>query len=299
MDFRILGPLEVDQEGRELPLGGRQQRALLALLLLRANEVVRVDEIIDELWPEAPPPSATRSVHALVSRLRRLLEGGQADARDGDEDDTGVLLARAHGYLLRVAPGELDLHRFQSLLDEGRDALAAGQADVAARTLREALAIWRGPPLAEFASNSFAMAEIARLNELRLSALEERIEADLAAGRSSELVAELEALVAAQPLRERLRGQLMLALYRCGRQAEALQLYQDTRRLLVGELGIEPSQALQRLEQAILRQEESLEPPLRAAPARARSVRWRVALAGVTVLLAAAAALAALLATRR
>src|SRR6266511_2315155 len=299
MDFRILGPLEVDQEGRELPLGGRQQRALLALLLLRANEVVRVDEIIDELWPEAPPPSATRSVHALVSRLRRLLEGGQADARDGDEDDTGVLLARAHGYLLRVAPGELDLHRFQSLLDEGRDALAAGQADVAARTLREALAIWRGPPLAEFASNSFAMAEIARLNELRLSALEERIEADLAAGRSSELVAELEALVAAQPLRERLRGQLMLALYRCGRQAEALQLYQDTRRLLVGELGIEPSQALQRLEQAILRQEEALGLPVRAAPDRARSVRRRLALGGFVVLLAAAAVLAALLATRR
>src|SRR5215218_3745723 len=298
MDFRILGPLEVDHEGRELPLEGRQQRALLALLLLHANEVVPVDGIIDELWPEAPPPSATRSVHALVSRLRRLLEG-EPLARNGGEGDNGVLLTRSHGYLLRVAPGELDLHRFESLLRQGRDALAAGQADVAARTLREALALWRGPPLAEFAHDSFAVTEIARLNELRLSAREERIEADLADGRSAELVAELEALAATHPLRERLRAQLMLALYRAGRQAEALQVYQDTRRLLVGELGIEPSQALQRLEQAILRQDESLKPPVRPAPGRARSVRRRVGLAGVTALLAAAAVLAALLATRR
>src|SRR6266496_1688980 len=138
MDFRILGPLEVDQDGRALPLAGRQQRALLALLLLRANEVVPVDEIVDELWPDAPPPSATRSVHALVSRVRRLLEGAPV-AGNGGEGDNGVLLTRPHGYLLRVAPGELDLHRFESLLGEGRDALAAGRADVAARTLREAL----------------------------------------------------------------------------------------------------------------------------------------------------------------
>jgi peptide/nickel transport system substrate-binding protein len=165
--------------------------------------------------------------------------------------------------------------------------------------LREALALWRGPPLAEFANNSFAVADIARLNELHLSALEERIEADLASGRSAELVAELEGLVAAHPLRERLRGQLMLALYRCGRQADALQVYQDTRRLLVGELGIEPSQALQRLEQAILRQDDSLEPPVLAALGRARSVRRRVTLAGVTALLVAAAVPVALLTTRR
>jgi YVTN family beta-propeller protein len=272
MDFRILGPLEVDHEGRELLLEGRQQRALLALLLLHANEVVPVDEIIDELWPEAPPPSATRSVHALVSRLRRLLES-EPLVRNGGEGDNGVLLTRSHGYLLKVAPGELDLHRFESLLRKGRDALAAGQPDVAARTLREALAHWRGPPLAEFAHDSFAVVDIARLNELRLSALEERIEADLAAGRSAELVAELEALIAAQPLRERLRGQLMLALYRCGRQAEALQVYQHTRRLLVDDLGIEPSHALQRLEQAILRQDGSLEPSVQVAPDSERSVR--------------------------
>src|SRR5204863_5296137 len=150
-----------------------------------------------------------------------------------------------------------------------------------------------------FAHDSFAVVEIARLNELRLSAVEERIEADLAAGRSSELVAEVEALVAAHPLRERLRGQLMLALYRCGRQAEALQVYQDTRRQLVGELGIEPSPALQSLEQAILRQEGSLAPPARTASERAGWVRRRVLFAGVAVLLPAAAVLAALVATRR
>ena len=195
-----------------------------------------------------------------------MLESDSAARDGGDGGDNGVLLTRAHGYVLRVAPGELDLHRFESLLHEGREALRAGEADVAARTLREALALWRGPPLAEFASDSFAGVDIARLNELRLSAVEERIEADLATGRSAELVAELESLVVAHPLRERLRGQLMLALYRSGRQAEALQVYQDTRRLLVDELGIEPSQALQRLEQAILRQEASLEPPVWPVP---------------------------------
>jgi DNA-binding SARP family transcriptional activator len=293
MDFRILGPLEVDREGRELPLGGRQQRALLALLLLHANEVVPVEEIIDELWPEAPPASATRSVHALVSRLRRLLEGGPA-ARNGDEDDHGILLTRAHGYVLRVAPDELDLHRFESLLSEGRGALAEGRPEAAARMLREALAIWRGPPLAEFASSSLGGVAVANLNERRLSALEERIEADLAAGRSSELVAELETLVASHPLRERLRGQLMIALYRAGRQAEALQVYQDARRMLVGELGIDPSQALQRLEQAILRQDESLEPPRRAVAQTPGRRRFLLAAVGILCVVALAAAALAL-----
>jgi YVTN family beta-propeller protein len=304
MDFRILGPLEVAHEGGELPLGGRQQRALLALLLLHANEVVAVDEIVDALWPETPPPSATKSVHALVSRLRGLLEG-EPVARNGAESDNGVLLTRRHGYSLRVAPGELDLHRFDELLNEGRVALAAGEADVAARTLREALALWRGPPLAELAYASFARGEVARLQELRLSTLEERIEADLAAGRPAELVPELESLVARHPLRERLRRQLMLALYRTGRQPEALQTYQDARRLLVDELGIEPTPALQRLERAILQQDESLElPSAVAAPTgrlaavatngtRRRPHVWRVAVPA-----AAAAALIALLAFR-
>jgi YVTN family beta-propeller protein len=306
MDFRILGPLEVEHEGGELSLGGRQQRALLALLLLHANEVVAVDEIVDALWPETPPPSATRSVHALVSRLRGLLEG-EPVARNGAESDNGVLLTRRHGYSLRVAPGELDLHRFDELLSEGRAALAAGEADVAARMLRDALALWRGPPLAELAYASFVRGEVVRLEELRLSTLEERIEADLAAGCSGELVPELESLVARHPLREQLRRQLMLALYRTGRQAEALQTYQDARRLLVDELGIEPTPALQRLERAILQQDESLElPSAVAAPAgrfaavatnatRRRPHVWRVAVAAAG---AGAAALIALLAFR-
>jgi YVTN family beta-propeller protein len=258
VDFRILGGLEVDDRGRSLPLGGHQQRALLALLLLRANEVVPVDEIIDDLWGAEPPPSATKSVHALISKLRRRLENEPADP-EGEAGENGVLFTRPHGYVLTVASGELDLHRFQSLLDEGQQALSAGRADDAAAKLRQGLALWRGPPLAEFAYESFAQVEIARLEELRLSALEERIEADLALGRDRDLIPELEALVAKNPLRERLRGQLMLALYRSGRQAQALDAYQRARRVLVDELGIEPSPALQRLEQAILQQDGSLE----------------------------------------
>jgi len=287
----------VYDEKRPLALGGRQQRALLALLLLNANEAVPVERIIDELWPDAPPPSATKSVQALASRLRKTLEG-EPSARNGDARGNGVVLTRAHGYVLTIAPGELDLDRFESLLEAGRGALAAGRAEEASATLRKALAVWRGPPLEEFASDLFAHGDIARLNELRLSALEDRLEADLASRRSSELVAELESLVAAHPLRERLRGQLMLALYRCGRQAEALQVYQDTRRLLVDELGIEPGQPLRRLEQAILLQEASLDPSVPVVVERQRPVRRSTTLAGVTVVLVAAATLAAYLATR-
>src|SRR5829696_1190727 len=309
MDFRILGPLEVRDGDRELLLGGRQQRALLALLLLHANEVVSVNQIVDELWPEAPPTSATKSLHALVSRLRRTLEG-EPSARKGDAGDNGVVLTRAHGYVLTIAPGDLDRDRFESLLEAGRRALAAGHTKEASATLREALALWRGPPLAEFAHDSFAQVEIARLDELRLSALEERIEADLAAGRSAELVAEVDALVAAHPLRERLRGQLMLALYRSGRQAEALSAYQEARRLLVDQLGIEPSQALQRLERAILQQEESLEPPTATVAVSKRTPGgswWRAPLArprrsGLSVagaLLLGAAVVAAFVAWQR
>ena len=275
MDFRILGSLEVEDRGESLPLGGHQQRALLALLLLRANNVVPVDEIIEHLWGPQTPPSATKNVHALISKLRRRLENDSAGV---DPGQNGVLLTRPHGYILTVAgrgyrfiaavDGELDLHRFQSLLDEGRHALTAGDPDGAAATLRQALALWRGPPLPEFAFDSFAQVEIARLEELRLSALEDRIEADLALGLHNDLIAELEALVAHNPLRERLRGQLMLALYRSGRQAQALDVYQGARRMLVEELGIEPGQALQRLEKAILVQDATLElQPRRAAGA--------------------------------
>jgi len=261
VDFRILGALEVEDRGKSLPLGGHQQRALLALLLLRANEVVSVDAIIDDLWGAEPPPSATKSVHALISKLRRRLENEPA-GQGVEEGENGVLLTHPHGYVLTVASGELDLHRFQSLLDEGQHSLSAGRADDAAAKLRQGLALWRGPPLAEFAYESFAQVEIARLEELRLSALEERIEADLALGRDRDLIPELEALVAKNPVRERLRGQLMLALYRSGRQAHALDAYQRARRTLVEELGIEPGPELQRLEGQILNHDPALDPPL-------------------------------------
>jgi len=257
--FRILGPLEVEDGPQSLRLTGHQQRALLALLLLRANEVVPVDEIVENLWGAEPPASATRSVHALVSKLRRRLDGEAAADANEETGENGVILTRPHGYVLTVADGELDLHRFESLVEHGREALAAGAPAEAAGRLREALALWRGPPLAEFAYDSFAQVEIARLEELRLAGIEERIEADLALGRDRDIIPELEALVAKNPLRERLRGQLMLALYRSGRQAQALDAYQRARHVLVNELGIEPGPALQRLEQAILRQDGSLE----------------------------------------
>jgi DNA-binding SARP family transcriptional activator len=242
MEFRILGPLEVRADDRVLDLGGRKQRSLLAVLLVHANEVVSSDRLIDELWGEDVPPTAAKTVQVFVSRLRKVL---------GDD----VLLTRAPGYLLRVDPGSLDLQCFEDLLPRAR----AADARVASAALQEALSLWRGPPLADFAYEPFAQAEIARLEELQLVALEGRIEADLALGRHPELAGELEALIARYPLRERLRGQLMLALYRSGRQAEALETYRSTRQLLGDELGLEPSEALQRLEKAILVHDPALE----------------------------------------
>src|SRR3954453_21591616 len=256
MQFRILGPFEVEHDGRQLQLGGHQQRKLLAVLLLRANEVVPVDEIIDELWPSNPPASATKSVHALVSKLRRILEHDPNE--QGEAGTNGILLTRPHGYVLSVVPGELDLQRFESLLEQGRRARAAGRADEASITIREALGQWRGPPLPECAYDSFAQVEAARLKELRLAAIEDRIEADLALGQHAEVVPELESLATRHPLRERLRGQLMLALYRSGRQAEALQAYQEIRRHLADELGLEPGPALRQLEREILAHAPSL-----------------------------------------
>lgn len=255
MDFRILGPLEVRDGDRSLPLGGAKQRAVLALLLTRANAVVSSDRLIDELWGEEPPATAANIVQAYVSRLRKEL---------GAE----VLVTRAPGYTIEVEPGQLDLHRFERLVEEARQALADGEADRAAKMLREALTLWRGPALADFTYQPFAQAEISRLEELRLTALERRIEADLALGRHAELVGEVEALVAAHPLRERLRGHLILALYRSGRQAEALEAYQEARRALVDQLGIEPSSALRELEKAILRQDPALDLALDRAPTR-------------------------------
>ena len=241
MEFRILGPLEVSSDAGDVPLGGAKKRALLTALLLHANEAVSVDRLVDELWPENPPKTAAKTVRVYVSQLRTAL-------------DDGRLERHGHGYMLRLDGEDLDAARFEALLTEGRDHLAAGNPGQAAVTLSNALALWRGPPLTDVAYEPFAQSAIARLEQRRLVCLEERIEADLALARHEDVIAELEALVREHPLRERLRGQLMLALYRSGRQAQALEVYRDGRRLLVDQLGIEPGEELRRLERAILEQ---------------------------------------------
>ena len=255
MEFRILGPLEVVDGDAVVPLAGVRQRALLALLLLNANQVLSSDRLVEELWGGQSPEAGRAALQVRVSQLRKALGDGGA-----------ALITRPPGYVVRVGRDELDLHRFERLVSE---ADAAEPAD-AATTLREALGLWRGPPLADLAYEPFAQHAIRRLAELHIAALEKRIDADLAFGRHADLVAELEALVAEHPLRERLRSQLMLALYRCGRQADALAVYQNTRRALVEELGIEPSPPLRELEQAILRQDRSLD--LAATPSLTRSI---------------------------
>ncbi len=291
MEFRILGPLEVLEDGRPVELAGRRQRAVLALLLLHANEVVSSDRLIDGLWGERPPATAAKVLQNAVSQLRRSL-------------GENVIVTRAPGYLLHVEPDAIDARRFESLLADGRRTLAEGRAAEAAATLREALALWRGPPLEEFAYEPFASTEVARLDELRLRALEERIEADLALGRHADLVGELEPLVSEHPLRERPRGQLMLALYQSGRQAEALQAYQDGRRLLAEELGLEPGATLQQLERQILTRDPAVEspplvpPPRDERPQATRAPPRRRLLLVMAALVLAAAALLAFLLTR-
>ena len=262
MEYRILGPLEVAGAGSQVVLGGGRQRSLLALLLLHANEVVSSDRLIDELW-------------------------GDVAACDRGQDRPGLRLPAAQGAARRrrprarssrvgtatscsVEPGELDLERFERALADGRRALDAAAPEQAADMLRDGLALWRGSPLADFAYEPFAQAEIARLEELRLAAVEERVEADLELGRHAEVVGELEALVAEHPLRERLRGQLMLALYRCERQADALAVYRQGRHRLVEELGLEPSRTLRRLRRRHPRPGPGLAAPPRAATATPR-----------------------------
>jgi DNA-binding SARP family transcriptional activator len=256
MEFRILGPVEVrDGAQRQLDLGGPMPRVLLSVLLVHANQVVSTDRLIDELWGEAAPPTARNVLQCHVSRLRRALRAGLNRA-----EPDAVLVTRRPGYLLRVEAGQLDLHCFEELLGQARQASAEGDRPRAAERLRAALAQWRGPALAD-ASETLRRTVGARLEEARLTALEERLDADLALGQHAELVGELEALVAAHPDRERPRRQLMLALYRSGRLAEALGVYRSTRRLLVEELGVEPSPALQRLERAMLAADPALEAP--------------------------------------
>jgi len=246
LEVRLLGPLEVSRDQQPLPLGGPKPRALLAALALETGRVVSVDRLVEDLWPGNAPETAPHAVQVYVSQLRKKL---------------GPLIARRPpGYLLELDAERVDAHRFARLTEEGRAALQGGSPEAAEGALRDALALWRGPALADFLYEPFAQAEIARLEELRLVALEERIDADLELGRHVELVSELEALVQAEPLRERPRGQLMLALYRSGRQADALAAYRAARDALVDELGIEPGPDLKQLEAAILRQDESLAP---------------------------------------
>jgi DNA-binding SARP family transcriptional activator/tetratricopeptide (TPR) repeat protein len=254
MRFLILGPLEAHDGDRRVSLGGAKQRSLLAFLLLHANEVVSSDRLIEALWGEAGSEDAGKALSVAVSRLRRLLEPERSPG-----EPARLLVTRRPGYELRVEPDQLDLHRFERLVSEARGALAAADAASAAAGLRDALELWRGAPLADLAYESFAQAHNARLEELRMAALEDRIRADLELGLHGELVGELDGLVAEHPLRERLRELLMLALYRSGRQAEALGSYAHARHALVEELGIEPGRGLRDLQQGILRQDPALD----------------------------------------
>ena len=258
MEFRILGPLEVLDEGRRLALGGRKPRALLALLLLHRGETLGTERLIDELWGERPPATAAKSLRVHVSRLRGALSAGSG----GRSDE--LVVTRAHGYQLVLDPEHLDAQRFERLIAEGRRELAVGRPERAVVALEEGLALWRGRPLDDLAYEPFAQQAIARLDDMRAAATEELVEARLALGRHADVLAELEPLIAEHPYRERLRAQLMLALYRCDRQAEALQTYQDARRALVEGLGIEPGERLRELERAILAQDPALAAP--AAP---------------------------------
>jgi DNA-binding SARP family transcriptional activator len=254
MEFRLLGTLEVLDGDAPVGIGGGKRRSLLALLLLRAGEVISAERLIDELWGSRAPPTAAKSLQGYVSLLRRELAG-----RNGS--GTGVLLTRGAGYLVQIDPEDLDISRFERCVAEGRRALESGDMVMASERLQGALATWRGPALADFAYQSFAQPEIARLDELRLVALESRAEAELGRGRHAELIGDLEPLVREHPFREGLRGHLMLALYRAGRQAEALDAYRQGRAQLVSELGLEPGPALRELEARILEQSPQLAPP--------------------------------------
>ncbi len=246
LEFRLLGPVEAVVDGRPVALPAAKPRALLAVLLLDRNRVVSVGRLVEDLWGDEPPETATKALQGYVSQLRKALGAER-------------LLTKPPGYSLRVEDGELDLDRFEALAREGRELLGSGESKAAAKRLAEALELWRGTPFAEFESEPFARDAGARLEDARLAALEERIEADLALGRHARLIPELEELVAREPLRERPRAQLMLALYRSGRQADALELYRRTRETLSDELGIEPSLELQELERRMLQHDPTLE----------------------------------------
>jgi YVTN family beta-propeller protein len=280
VDFRILGSLEALDGERAIPLGGGRQRGVLAVLLIHRGKVVSVDRIVDLLWGARPPDSAAKTVQVYVSRLRKAL-------------GEGLLLTRGGGYVLELVPEQLDADRFEQAVSKAMEEHARGDVAAARDLLRYALGLWRGPPLADFTYEDFARDEIDRLEELRLAALEARIEADLAVGRRAEIVPELETLVREHPTRERLRGLLMLALYRSGRQAEALETYRQAQRALDEKLGLEPGPELRELERAILAQDPALAAPARPRRLPATSERRRggvlVALGGAGLLAAVAA----------
>src|SRR5437763_346432 len=280
MEFRVLGTLEVVDGARPVPVNGTKQRALLTILLLHANQTISSGRLLEELWGDEQPESGLTALQVRVSQLRKALgKGGES------------IVTKPAGYALELGANEFDLHHFEELAADADRALRRDAPDQAWAELQRALALWHGPPLADFAYESFASAAIARLDELRLGAQELRIDAGLRVGRHAELVAELEALIARHPLREGLRRRLMLALYRSGRQAEALEAYQAARRTLVDELGIEPSPMLQELEGAILRQDPALE--LAPNAGRRRSILvGAVGEQALAPLLAAAAPLA-------
>jgi DNA-binding SARP family transcriptional activator len=257
VEYRILGPLEVVDEGGPVALGRLKERLVLAVLLLHANEFVSRERLIDELWGPAPPPTAKKAVNVYISQLRKAL------ARNGHDP----VSTADGGYRLVVDDDELDVSRLRQLLATARERESAGELEAAAELLREGLGLWRGPTLSGLLLESHGREEISQLDELRLTALMDRIDCDLALGRHEEVLGELHVLVGEHPLRERLRAQQMLALYRADRQADALDAYQQARHDLIEELGIEPSESLQRLQQAILRHDPALEAPAGTAGA--------------------------------
>jgi DNA-binding SARP family transcriptional activator/DNA-binding beta-propeller fold protein YncE len=288
VEFRILGPLEI-VNGPGLPLDAPKLRALLGVLLLHPNEVVSSQRLIDELWGERQPATAPKLIQTYVSQLRRGL-------------GPNVIATRAPGYVLQLDERALDVERFRRLVADARRLAAGGQEERARQIYRRALALWRGPPLADISFESFARNEVERLEEERLSAVVDLVDCELALGHHAELVPELETLVREQPVRERLRALLMVALYRSGRQADALAVYQDARRTLVEELGLEPGHELQDLERAILTHDPALEPPPRhrtgigsfgrPSPALWQLAGWRAAAVVIAIVLALALVLA-------
>jgi YVTN family beta-propeller protein len=288
LDFRLLGPVEARTGDTVAALGGPRQRSVLAILLLHANQVVPSERLIDLIWGESAPPTAATALQGYVSQLRKVIEP--------DRTAPSVIVTEGTGYVARVAPGQLDVSRFEQLVSHGRADLAAGRPQEAADAFAEALALWRGPALANVRNEAFAQEPIRRLEEIRIAAVEDHLDARLALGRHSEAVAEVEALVGEHPLRERLRGQLMLALYRSGRQAEALEAFAAGRRMFVDELGIEPGEPLRALHQRILEQDPSLAtpepPPTDGLPPPAAGQRRRPAVTAVLIAGALAAVVA-------